>query len=158
MKLGLLTSVFILGLFIALVATGFLVYGSGIINKEKHGKVALRGQDFDVLVADNPIKRSRGLSGRESLAENEGMLFLFSGAGYQVFWMKGMLIPIDIIWVKDNRVVGFEKNVQPEPGVKSSRLKRYAPPEAVDKVLEVRAGTVERLGVQVGDEAMVSYN
>lgn len=152
------TSVLVLGLFIAIIAGGFLISGSGLISKEKKGKVLIKGQEFSVEIADTPLKRSRGLSGRENLAENEGMLFLFSRAGYQGFWMKGMMIPIDIIWIKDDRVVGFEKNAQPEPGVKQRQLKKYLPPEAVDKALEVSAGTVERLDIQVGETATVSYN
>lgn len=142
----------------ALVAAGFLIYGSGIISKEKKGKVFVKNTEFNVEVADNPMKRSRGLSGRESLAENEGMLFVFPGADFQIFWMKGMRIPIDILWIKDNKIVGFEINAQPQPGGRTSDLKRYSSPEAVDKVLEVAAGTVERLGIEVGEEIVVEYN
>lgn len=140
-----------------MVAAGFLAYGTGLISKEKHGRVIIHETEFNVEIADTPIKRSRGLSGKESLSENEGMLFLFPRAGSQTFWMKGMRISIDIVWIKENKVIGFEKNVQPEPGVKTSNLKRYVSPEAVEKVLEVRAGTVERLGVQVGDPVVVEY-
>lgn len=153
-----MTSALILGLFVALVAGGFLVSGLGLISKEKHGKVFVKGQEFSVEIADTPIKRSKGLSGREKLEANEGMLFVFSNAGYQSFWMKDMLTSIDIIWVKNSRIVGFEKNVQPEPGVRTANLKRYVSPEAVERVLEVPAGTAEWLGIQVGDEVSVSYN
>lgn len=148
----------VLGLFIAIIAGGFLIFGSGLVSKEKKGKVFIKGQEFNVEIADNSMRQSRGLSGRERLGENEGMLFLFSKPGYQSFWMKGMEIPIDIIWIKDNKIVGFEKNVQPEPGVRRASLKRYVSPEAVEKVLEVSAGTVERLDIQVGETATVSYN
>lgn len=154
----LFTSALILGLFVALVAGGFLIYGSGIISKEKRGKVFIKGYEFDVEIADNPMKRSRGLSGKESLAENEGMLFLFSSAGFQSFWMKDMRIPIDIIWIKDNKAAGFEVNAQPEPGVRTVNLKRYVSPEAVETVLEVSAGTVERLDIRIGDKVELRYN
>lgn len=140
----------------ALIAGGFLILGSGLISKEKKGKVLIREQEFSVEIADNQMKQSRGLSGRAGLETNEGMLFLFSRADYQRFWMKDMVIPIDIIWIKGNKIVGFEVNAQPEPGVKQGQLKKYLPPEAVDKVLEVTAGTVERLGIQVGDEIVVN--
>ncbi len=152
------TSALVLGLFIAIIIGGFLVFGSGLVSKEKRGKVIIHDREFNVEIADNPMKRSKGLSGRESLGENEGMLFLFSGAGYQTFWMKGMVISIDIIWIKDDKVVGFERNVQPEPGVRQGQLKRYPSSEAVEKVLEVPAGTVERLDIQVGDEVVIDYN
>ena len=153
--MNVLTSVLVLGLFIAIIAGGFLIFGSGLISKEKHGKVFVRGQEFSVEIADTPMKRSRGLSGREKLEINEGMLFLFSNAGYQSFWMKGMVIPIDIIWIKGSKIVGFEKNVRPEPGVRTTNLKRYVSPEAVEKVLEVSAGTAERLGIEIGDEVQL---
>ena len=153
-----LTSLFILGLFVALIAAGFLVVGAGLISKEKQGKVLIKDQEFNAEIVDTPTKRSRGLSGRENLGKNEGMLFLFESAGYQSFWMRGMKIPIDIIWIKENKDVGFEKNVQTEPGVRTASLKRYTSPAAVEKVLEVPAGTVERLGIQVGEEMAVSYN
>ena len=156
--MNVLTSVLVLGLFIAIIAGGFLISGSGLISKEKKGKVLIKGQEFSVEIADNPMKRSRGLSGRAGLEMNEGMLFLFSNAGYQSFWMKDMRIPIDIVWIKDDKVVGFERNAQPEPGMKQGRLNIYLPPEAVDKVLEVPAGTVERLDIKVGETAVLSYN
>lgn len=141
-----------------LIVAGFLIYGSGLLIKEKQGKVFVKDVELRVEIADNPMVRSRGLSGRERLDESEGMLFLFSRAGFQSFWMKGMQIPIDIIWIKDNRIIGFEKDVSPEPGVRRTSLKRYVSPEPVDKVLEVAAGTVERLNIEVGDEVKVSYN
>lgn len=142
----------------AIVAAGFLFFGSGLISKEKRGKVFIKGQEFNVEIADNATARSRGLSGREKLEANEGMLFLFSKAGYQSFWMKGMKIPIDIIWIKGETIVGFEKDVQPEPETNMLRLRTYSSPEAVEKVLEVPAGTVKNLDIQVGDKAVLSYN
>lgn len=151
-------SLLVLGLFIAIIAGGFLVFGSGLVSKEKKGKVLIKEQEFSVEIADNPMKQGRGLSGRDGLEMNEGMLFLFSKPGYQSFWMKGMLMPIDIIWIQGDKIVGFERDAQPEPGVRRGRLKNYLPPEAVDKVLEVSAGTVERLDIQVGETATISYN
>ncbi|OGY98517.1 MAG: hypothetical protein A3A43_03275 [Candidatus Liptonbacteria bacterium RIFCSPLOWO2_01_FULL_56_20] len=116
--------------------------------------VAINGYRFAVEVMESPLSRSQGLSGRASLGEGAGMLFLFDTPGKYGFWMKDMNFAIDIIWVSGDRIVGFEKNVQPEPGRPFSELRIYEPPGTVDKVLEVRAGTVERYGFSVGD-AMV---
>ncbi len=151
-------SVLTLAVFLALAAAAFIISGYGFLSKEQKGKVLLKDREFNVEIARSTMARNRGLSGRESLGEKEGMLFLFSGSGFHSFWMKGMRIPIDIIWIKDDRVAGFEINAQPEPGVRTAKLKRYLPPEPVDRVLEVPAGTVERLDIQVGDEVKVSYN
>jgi len=41
------------------------------------------------------------------------MLFAMSEDDMQNFWMKGMLFPIDIIWIENARVIGCEKNISP---------------------------------------------
>src|SRR3989338_5701660 len=56
-------------------------------------------QAVRVTVADTPESRERGLSGRDGLASDEGMLFVFQNDGYHTFWMKDMLFSIDIIWL-----------------------------------------------------------
>lgn len=112
----------------------------------------VKGEAFTVEIADTPFARAEGLSGRSKLGENEGMLFVFPRPEVQRFWMKGMLIPIDIVWISEGRVVGFEENVEPEPDVPQGALTVYQSPRPVDRVFEVRAGTVQRLGLQVGDE------
>jgi len=66
--------------------------------------------------------------------------------------MLGMRFPIDIIWIKNNRVVGIEKNVPaPEKGIPEAALKVYNPPESVDRVLEINAGLSDSLGIKIGD-------
>ena len=97
----------------------------------------------------------RGLGGRESLPDDRGMLFVFPEPGRHGFWMKDMLIPIDIIWISaEGRVVDIQA-AQPEPGVPDPQLKRYSPNGEAKYVLEVRAGLAAEKGVQVGDEAQI---
>ena len=116
------------------------------------------GQQFRADIADTMDKQSIGLSGRPSLGQDEAMLFMFGRYAARTFWMPDMNFPIDIIWIKDDVVVGFAENVQPEPGVGMFALKRYSSPEPVDKVLEVIAGTVSRLGVKIGDRVAITGN
>ena len=97
----------------------------------------------------------RGLGGRESLPDDRGMLFVFPEPGRHGFWMKDVLIPIDIIWISaEGRVVDIQA-AQPEPGVPDPQLKRYSPNGEAKYVLEVRAGLAAEKGVQVGDEAQI---
>ncbi len=104
---------------------------------------------FAVEVADTFPLRAQGLSGRENLEENHGMLFLFNTAGNHPFWMKDMKFALDFVWINGNKVVGTKENVSPKGSMLS--LPIYYPPEEVDMVLELAAGTVARLGVKVGD-------
>ncbi len=142
----------------AAILVGVLVwaYRSGaftFLNADKHKQamVIIRGERFRVDVADTMSTRDKGLGGRAPLLEDEGMLFLFPSPGDRTFWMKGVDFPIDIIWILDDKVVGFAQDAQPEPGVPLHKLRRYPSPVAVDKVLEVPAGTVKRVGIVVGD-------
>ena len=101
-----------------------------------------------VEVVDTPALRMRGLSGRPSLAPDEGMLFLFDTPQIQSFWMKGMRFPIDILWIRDGRIVGITPDV---PIPKSpSQLPQFPSPVPCDVVLELRAGVAKRWGLRVG--------
>ncbi|MDP3949016.1 MAG: DUF192 domain-containing protein [bacterium] len=109
-------------------------------------------QTFEVGIVDNALTRAQGLSGRPSLGENEGLLFVFSSPGNYGFWMKGMNFPIDIVWIKNDRVIGFSENLQPEPSKNIFNFSIYYPPGETDKVLEINAGAVKKYNLQVGDK------
>ena len=111
-------------------------------------QVRIAGNVFYVDVADDPDERLLGLSNRESLGKDRGMIFLFEKENLYGFWMKGMFFPIDIVWVKGDQVAGFSENLEPD-----DRFDRplYYPPDPVDKVLEINAGEVQRRGMKIGD-------
>jgi uncharacterized membrane protein (UPF0127 family) len=112
-------------------------------------KVQIGEQLFAVEIADSPVERMKGLSGRANLPENQGMLFLFESPGNYGFWMMGMYIPIDIVWIRGNQIIGLEKNIS------SSSSLNYYPPEPVDKVLEINAGLSDKLGIKAGDSILL---
>ncbi len=101
-----------------------------------------------VEIADTPALQLRGLSGRNSLAEDAGMLFIFPKAETRQFWMKGMRFPIDIIWISEDRVVGIVLDAESESGPEYTI---YTSPEPADKVLEINAGLSQQLGIKIGD-------
>src|SRR3989344_5951892 len=80
---------------------------------------------FLVDIADAPEERAQGLAGRPSLRSDQAMLFIFDRPDLYGFWMKGMFFPIDIIWIKDNQVIGFEEELDPDS---SPNPKLYYPP------------------------------
>ncbi|MDP3881042.1 MAG: DUF192 domain-containing protein, partial [bacterium] len=106
--------------------------------------VKIGGAEYRVEVADSPALKAKGLSGRADLARDEGMLFPFSPPSRVSFWMRGMVIPIDIIWIANGEVIGFEENV---PVLSGNGVPTYRPSESVDYVLEVNAGEVEKRGI-----------
>lgn len=49
-------------------------------------------------IADEPAGRARGLMGVAEVSEEEAMVFLFDPPQRSGFWMKDVLVPLDIAW------------------------------------------------------------
>jgi hypothetical protein len=112
------------------------------------GNVSVRAE-----IADDEVSRQRGLSGRKRLAADEGMLFLLSGDSPS-FWMKGMRFPLDIVWIRDGRVVDVTAGVPPPRG-SNAPLPTYSPDRPADRALEVNAGWAADHGIRRGDVVRV---
>jgi len=123
-------------------------FGS-IIEIEKEKSVCFAENCFFVELADTPEKQIEGLMNRESLDENRGMLFIFDKEGIYSFWMKNTLIPLDIIWLNENKEVVFIKNnAQPCqnecPAIKPDAEAKY--------VLEINSGLANKINLNLGDK------
>ena len=113
----------------------------------KTAKIQIGDTALTVEIADTPQLREKGLSGRLNLSNNHGMLFVFPKPDRYTFWMKDMKIPLDFVWIANNRVVDLTPNVPPPaPG---ETLKTYQPQEPVDMVLELNAGDISQLGISL---------
>lgn len=129
--------------------------GPSIDKEVVEGKIMIGEKEIFVEIADTPQKRETGLMNRESLPKDQGMLFLFDGYGEYSFWMKDTLIPLDIIWISDDRIVHIEKEIQP-----SNELipPRYNPKKLANMVLEVNAGAVDKNNWKTGDTIEISWS
>jgi len=97
-------------------------------------------------VVTTAVAQERGLGGRASIPENYGMLFVFPEDENVGFWMKDMLVPIDIIWLSDTgAILGIEDSLSP-----STYPQAYYPPKPVKYVLETKAGEARRQGWSIG--------
>ena len=138
---------FVLGLsvviFIIILAITFA------LQNNKSTQVSIKGQNFNVELAQTSTEKQIGLSKNESLAENEGMLFLFDEADYYSFWMRDMKFPIDIIFINGNKVTTIISNALP-PSETNGSLTTFQPKEKSDKVLEVNAGIAQKYNIQEG--------
>ncbi len=148
-------SVLIILFVIAAAAAAYFFWGMSRPQTYRKATVNLKDAIFKVDVAETMAARTQGLSGRPGLSEGEGMLFIFPDYGMQGFWMKDMLFPIDIIWIKDDAVTGVAHSVSPQAEKSIFNLDVFYPPEPINRVLEVRAGTAERLGLKAGDRVIV---
>jgi len=105
--------------------------------------------EFTVELAVSPEQKSRGLMFRERMAPDAGMLFDFGTSQPVSFWMKNTLIPLDMIFITaDGRIRNIAAETRPlslEPVFSDGR---------VLGVLELNAGTAERLGIKPGDRVV----
>jgi len=118
-------------------------------------RVEIRGHIWDVELAETMLEKARGLSGRQELAKNAGMLFVFSPASRESFWMKGMNFSLDMIWIREGKVIDITKNAQPLKDSLGDSLRPlyFTPKEPADAVLEINAGQADEFGLQIGDQA-----
>lgn len=116
--------------------------------------VAIRNTTFTVDVAVTGKEKEVGLGGRDTLAPDRGMLFVYDHKERYPFWMRNMKFPIDIIWIADTTIVDITKNV-PISDKPVEQLPIYHPVVPVDKVLEITAGLSETYGFVVGDTVKI---
>ncbi len=137
---------------VILASTLFITpYVSQISAVQRKSEIKINDQFIVAEVVKTERERNQGLAGREDIGINEGMLFLFDEAAVHPFWMKGMNFAIDIIWIKDDKIVDVTENAAPEPGESDAELALYYPSAAVNKVLELRAGRVRLLRAEKGN-------
>lgn len=140
-------------LIIAVVLLAVFRFGGKVPNISLFGgaEATVNGTKINLLLAKSEQDRIKGLSGRKGLDTNQGMLFVWDKKGIYPFWMKGMLFPIDIIYIDDNSVVYIVKNA-PAPAGQAQVLTIYKPDTEANYVLEVNAGTTDKLNIKKGSK------
>jgi uncharacterized membrane protein (UPF0127 family) len=101
--------------------------------------------EFDVEVAADWRSQEYGLMNRKHLAENAGMIFDFHSPSMTSFWMKNTLIPLDMIFIRED---GTISSIAPDAVPMS--LKNIKSVEPVRAVLEINGGESARLGIAPG--------
>lgn len=148
-KKVILIIIFLLFLLIATSLTYILFFIDK--NNQKQTQLYFENNCFDVELALTSKERNQGLMFRDYLGENKGMLFVFAMEEEHGFWMKNTLIPLDIIWLNQNKEVVFiSKNNQP---CKNNECPTINPDQKAKYVLELNKGITEKIGLEVGDRA-----
>jgi uncharacterized membrane protein (UPF0127 family) len=108
---------------------------------------------FTVELALTPAERTKGLSMRDSLDRQSGMLFMSRLGVAPTIWMKGVRIPLDLVWISQDCVVAqINANVpRPAADTPDAEIPRYNTDSAAAHVLEINAGEAEAYGLALGD-------
>ncbi len=105
-----------------------------------------------VEIARTAPEQYQGLSDRDSLCPDCGMLFVFATATRPTFVMRRMHFPLDMVWISEGRVAEIHKNLPPEG--KSPRH-FYRPAQPIEAILEINGGYCERYNIRVGDKVKI---
>ena len=109
-----------------------------------------------VELADTPDEHSRGLMGREELAPDGGMLFIFEGDSPRSFWMENTFIPLDMIFINSTLdIVHIEEDAQPCTASCSCQCPRYSSGQPARYVLEANAGFAREHGIGAGQKVQI---
>ena len=129
---------------------------SGCRKKPAPATVTIQGRTWTVELAVTEAQRYRGLSYREHLPADAGMLFVFSEPEILTFCMRDCVIPLDIAFISSNLRVVNVATMRVEPD--GAGRVPYPSDEPAQFVLEVPAGSLRGAGVKRGDRVYFSSN
>ncbi len=123
----------------------FMLVFISVFLRSKVTHIRIFFPDGESIIADlakTEEERTQGLMFRNTLNDDQGMLFVFEQEGLYSFWMKNMNFAIDILWLdRQKRIVHLEHNVPP---CKKEPCPSYAPLVPAKYVLEIKAGNIEK--------------
>lgn len=135
-----------LALIILIIVTIFFIK----FRSNRSNNITIKDTTITVEIADTNTKRQQGLSDRESLPENTGLLFIFPTSDIHSFWNYHMKFPIDVLWIDD----GIIKEIGNLP-IDAGRPVTYTPKEKASYVLEVNQGVVKKYQWKLGDQVII---
>ena len=127
-----------------LLGFALLLNGALLFNSSKSG-IKIGSEYYELEQVSTAEKLQLGLSGRDGLEDNSGMVFVFPDVRDQCIWMKDMKFALDIIWLNpEKNIIAIEQNVSPEtyPNQYCHGPAKY--------VIELNAGDVESAKIEVG--------
>lgn len=112
------------------------------------GNLKINERIINIEIASNDKQWYQGLSNRDSLCSDCGMLFDFPFKDKLDFVMRDMKFPLDLIFIEDNKILNIAENLAPEGNVTENIYSSYG---EANRVLEVNAGYCNKYGIKVGD-------
>ncbi len=131
----------------------FFVF-SGCAKKEQNitanysKKLLVNDTQVSVEVVSGSYEMKKGLSDRDEMCENCGMLFIMPGSSIHYFWMHDMKFPLDFAYIENNKIVEIFKNV---PIYTNNEFTKINSVENSDMILELNAGFLDKNNIKVGD-------
>lgn len=107
---------------------------------------------FYVEIAQTKVQQQKGLMHRPYMPEDAGMLFVFNGEGNRTFWMENTLIPLDMIFIKEDGTIAHIHSM-----AKPQSRDLISSGQPVSAVLEINGGLSDQFGIRVGDKVISPF-
>lgn len=115
----------------------------------KEVEIIMGGKKLIVWVADSEETRYQGLSNIDELSTRSGMLFIHPEVGFHSYVMRQMKFDLDFVFIFGDEVVDIQE------WISRDRVASIEGDSAYDKILELPAGTVEEMGILVGEKIVM---
>jgi len=117
--------------------------------------VIIKDKKIILEIADTEPKRAQGLMYRDELEKNNGMIFIFERPQRVNFWMKNVKIPLDIIFIRNDRAVNIYRNVSP---CRSDYCEIYPSETITDYAIELNSGFCDTNNIKIGEKIKLNFN
>lgn len=109
--------------------------------------VSIKANTFRVWLARTSDEQAEGLMfvTENDIADDQGMLFVFSDERLRAFWMKNTIISLDIAFARMDGTIVATHTMPP------LTLRNFSSIEPAMFALELKSGTLARLGIDAGD-------
>ena len=107
--------------------------------------VIINNNLFNVKCMITSKDTQQGMMGKKFDDTFDGMLFIMNDTEHS-FWMKNCIIPLDIIYIKNNIITGIHHNCEPCVKTPCDRYRGNG-----DMILEVMGGTCKEYDIIEGD-------
>lgn len=115
-------------------------------------RLTINDNKFKVKVLTSPEEIKRGMMFKTFDETFNGMLFVMDSQKH-CFWMKNCIIPLDIIFISDDKITKIHHNCQPSNDNDYKRYCGYG-----DSILELEGGTCKNIGIVKGDKVLLPMN
>lgn len=138
--------VIIVSLTLVLIFVQKIFFNGGDVVDNNLKKITIDDIELSVEISKTAETQYRGLSFREGLENNQGMLFLHQRMGLHEYVMRDMKFDLDFVFIGDDKVVDIAKNVSKDYKgiIKGATI--------YNMVLEAPAGWTDKNDIQLGDE------
>ena len=119
-------------------------------------EASLAENQLRIMLARSDAEKRQGLMYYTDLSDDQGMLFVYDEPIQMSFWMKNTYIPLDLVFFdQDLLIAEMIPGMIPGNGVPDYLLPRYQSVEKVQFALELASGTIQNLGLKIGDQLKI---